>query len=346
MTPERFSEKVRGDIPYPLLHIPLADLREGQRIAQCFLVKKKTQRSTRTGDPYLEIVLADRTGTIPARAWADATQRYATQFDEGDFVFVDGRTDTYRNVLQIIVESIRRVTAHEQDTGGIPGFDPALLIPTTAMDVDAMWTEILALVDTIEPSPLRDLTRSILTANGDAFREAPAAVFKHHAYVGGLLEHTLEVARGVAKFLDSMPNHGLHRGLAVSGAILHDIGKLNEIENSVAPRFTAGGEFFGHIIQGRDLIHEAAATVEWADERLPLLLEHVLISHHGELEYGAPVLPKAPEAIVVFHFDNLSARLNMIRSIVDTDNEEGDFTAWDSDFRRRFFKGHLEEDAQ
>jgi len=346
MTPERFSEKVRGDIPYPLLHIPLSDLREGQRIGQCFLVKKKTQRSTRTGDPYLEIVLADRTGTIPARAWADATQRYATQFEEGDFVFVDGRTDTYRNVLQIIVESIRRVTAHEQDAGGIPGFDPALLVPTTTMDVEAMWAELLELVGSIEPASLRDLTYGILTSRADAFREAPAAVFKHHAYVGGLLEHTLEVTRGVAQFLDGMPNHGLHRGLAVAGAVLHDIGKLYEIENAIAPRFTTGGELFGHIIQGRDLIRDAAVNIEWPDERLPLLLEHVLISHHGELEYGAPVLPKAPEAIVVFHFDNLSARLNMIRNIVNADNEEGDFTAWDSDFRRRFFKGSLEEDAQ
>ncbi len=341
MSTERFSDRIRGDIPYHLLHVPVSDLREGARVGQCFLVKKKAQRSTRTGDPYLEILLADRTGVVQARAWADATQRYASQFEEGDFVFVQARVETYRNALQLIVESIRRLTQEEQDGGKLPGFDAALLVPTSEHNVDEMWSQLLALAATIEPDALRSLTESLLRKHADAFREAPAAVSNHHAYMGGLLEHTLEVAQGVARFADDQPSLGLRRGLVVSGAILHDLGKLVELENPIAPRYSLEGQLIGHLLLGRDMVREAAAPLTWPDPRLPLLLEHILIAHHGELEYAAAMVPKSPEAIAVYHFDNLSAKLNMIKTHIASDSEEGDFTDWERNMERRFFKGTL-----
>ncbi|MGD9676260.1 MAG: 3'-5' exoribonuclease YhaM family protein [Candidatus Bipolaricaulia bacterium] len=341
MSTERFSDRVRGDIPYHLIHVPVVDLREGTRVSQCFLVKKKTQRSTRTGDPYLEILLADRTGVVQARAWADATQRYASQFEEGDFVFAQARVETYRNALQLIIESIRRLTQEEQDGGKLPGFDATLLIPTSEHDIDGMWSQLLALASTIEPDPLRALTEMLLREHTEAFRQAPAAVSNHHAYLGGLLEHTLEVAQGVARFADDQPSLGMRRGLAVSGAILHDVGKLLELENPIAPRYSLEGQLIGHLLLGRDMVRAAAATLAWPDPRLPLLLEHILISHHGELEYAAAMVPKAPEAIAVYHFDNLSAKLNMIKTHIASDAEEGDFTDWERNMERRFFKGTL-----
>ncbi len=341
MSTERFSDRVRGDIPYNLLHIPVSDLREGTRVGQCFLVKKKAQRSTRTGDPYLEILLADRTAAVQARAWADATQRYASQFEEGDFVFVQGRVETYRNALQLIVESIRRLTQEEQDGGKLPGFDATLLVPTSEHNLDDMWARLLALAATIEPEPLRALTESLLRDNAEAFREAPAAVSNHHAYIGGLLEHTLEVAQGVARFADEEPSLGLRRGLAVAGAVLHDIGKLFELENPIAPRYSLEGQLIGHLLLGRDMVRQVAASLAWPDPRTPLLLEHILISHHGELEYAAAMVPKSPEAVAVYHFDNLSAKLNMIKTHIASDAEEGDFTDWERNMERRFFKGTL-----
>ncbi|MBU0595230.1 TraI domain-containing protein [Candidatus Bipolaricaulota bacterium] len=217
MPAERFSERVRGEVPYSLLHIPISDLRDGQQIGQCFLVKQKTQRSTRSGDPYLEILLADRTGTIPARAWADAAQRYANQFDEGEFAFVEGRSETYRGNLQLIVSSIRRLSSHEKDAGQIQEFDPALLVPASNQDVGEMWGELLALVEGIEPTPLKDLTSALLQRHEAAFKEFPAAISKHHAYIGGLLEHTLEVARGAIVYAQQQPALGLHAGLVAAG---------------------------------------------------------------------------------------------------------------------------------
>jgi len=341
MTPERLFERVRDDVSYPLLHVPVSDMREGQRISQCFLAKQKAQRSTRKGDPYLELVLADRTGTIPARAWSEIAERYANQFDEGEFVFAQGRTEMYRSTLQLIIESIRRLSAHEKEEGRIPDFDPNLLVPSTEWSVDQMWTDLLALAQSIEPEPLRELTVRLLQEREEPLKTAPAAIAKHHAYVGGLLEHSLEVARGLDAFVASQPEIGLRRGLALAGAILHDIGKLEEMENPIAPRHGLLGELVGHVLIGRDIIRTTAREIDWPDPRLPLLLEHILISHHGELEYGAAVLPKIPEAVCVYHFDNLSAKLNMMRMHVLGDAQDGEFTTWSPDLGRRVFKADL-----
>lgn len=341
MTGEKFADYLRGEVPYPLTHVLVQDLREGQRIAQCFLVKQKTQRATRTGDPYLEILLADRSGTIAARAWADATQRFATQFAEGDFVFVQGRTETYRNSLQVIVESIRRLESHEGESGKLPGFDPALLVPASARNVDEMWEELLKLAQTVEPPALETLTVGLLETNAEPFKEFPAAIQYHHAYLGGLLEHTLEVAQGVVRFAAGYP--GLDRGLVTAGGILHDIGKIKELENPIAPRYGFSGQLIGHLLLGRDMVREAASRIPWPDERLPRLLEHIIIAHHGELEFGAAIVPKTAEAIAIYYFDNLSAKLNMVRMHIDKDAQEGDFTDWHDPLKRRLFKGKLAE---
>ena len=340
MTSERFSERMHGDpLPYPLLHVPISDFRDGQSVSQCFLVKHKTQRSTRTGDPYLEITLADRTGAVAARAWAEATHRFASEFSEGEFVFVHGRVETYRARLQVIVDSIRRLSAHEKESGQVTGFDPSLLVPTSERDPEEMWTEFLGLAATVEPAELRTLVVGVSEANKDRFIEYPAAVSKHHAYLGGLLEHSLEVAQGVSGFARQNPALGLHHGLATAGALLHDIGKVRELENPIAATYGFEGQLIGHLLLGRDMIRDAARDITWPDERVPKLLEHILISHHGELEYAAAMGPKTAEAIAVYHFDNLSAKLNMVRTHIESDVEDGDFTDWERTLERRFFRG-------
>jgi len=343
MPTERLFEKVRGDIPYSLVHVPISDIREGQRISQCFLVRRKAARSTRSGDPYLELLLADRTGTVSARAWSEAAQRYGDSFDEGQFVFVEGRSETYRGNLQLIVETIRPLSESDQESAQPPGFDPALLVPTAERDPEEMWSALLALAETVEPDPLRQLTLDLLSKHAAQFKQYPAASSKHHAYLGGLLEHTLEVAEGVASYAENNPQFGLHRGLAVAGALLHDIGKLIEFDNPVAVTYTPKGQLLGHLLLGRDMVREAARDLSWPDPRLLELLEHILVSHHGELQYAAAMVPKSSEAIAVYHFDNLSAKLNMIRMHILADNMPGDFTDWEPNFGRRFFKGTLRE---
>ncbi len=336
MCPEKFSHYLQGEIPYPLTHVLVQDIHTGQRISQCFLVRQKTQRATRAGDPYLEIVLADRSGMIPARAWADATQRFMTQFDEGDFVFVEGRVETYRNALQIIVETIRRLETYEKETGKVAGFDPGLLVPTSERDPEEMWTQLQTLIGTITPEQLRQLVADVVNENAEAFRTFPAAVQYHHAYLSGLLEHTLEVTVGVHRHAEDSI---LDQGMATAGAILHDIGKIIELENPIAPRYSSDGQLSGHLVIGRDMVRDAARKIEWSDPRIPVLLEHIIISHHGALEFGAAVLPKTAEAIAIYYFDNLSAQLNMVKMHITQDNEQGDFTDWHGLLKRKFFKG-------
>jgi len=237
------------------------------------------------------------------------------------------------------VESIRRLSVHEQESGKLPGFDSSLLVPTSDRDVDEMWQELLDLTSMIEPEELRQLTLDLLEKNKERFSEHPAAVSKHHAYLGGLLEHTLEVAQGVSEFATRNPGLRLHHGLATAGAILHDIGKIVELENPIAASYGFEGQLIGHLLLGRDMIRDAAQSLTWSDSRLPKLLEHILISHHGELQYAAAMVPKTAEAIAVYHFDNLSAKLNMVRMHIQNDSQEGDFTDWERNFGRRLFKG-------
>lgn len=337
MCAEKLSHYLHGEVPYPLTHVFVQDMRPGQHVSQCFLAKQKTQRATRNGDAYLEIVLADKSGTIPARAWAEATQRFSAQFDEGEFVFVEGRTETYRNTLQIIVESIRRLETYEQEQGKLGGFDPGILVPASARDPDEMWSEIQTLIAGISSEPLRELTTLLTTENEDALRTFPAAVQYHHAYLGGLLEHTLEVANGVHQYAKTCS--AIDQGMATAGGILHDIGKVKELEKPIAPHYSFAGQLLGHLLLGRDMVREAAKRITWEDPHIPELLEHIIISHHGELEFGAAIVPKTAEAIAVYYFDNLSARLNMVKMHIAQDNEQGDFTDWHALLKRKFFKG-------
>ncbi len=337
MCAEKISQFLHGDMPYPLMHVPIKDIKQGQHISQCFLAKQKSQRSTRSGDAYLEILLADKSGTIPARAWSEATQRFASQFDEGDFVFVDGRTELYRNTLQVIAQTIMRLETYEKEQGKITDFDPGLLVPTSERDIDEMWKELLGLISTIDPDPLQELTTRLVEENDEALRTYPAAVQYHHSYLGGLLEHTLEVACGVHQYAQTCST--LDRGMATAGAILHDIGKIKELENPIAPCYSFSGQLVGHLLLGRDMVRQAAEHISWPNPQTQELLEHIIISHHGELEFGAAIVPKTAEAIAVYYFDNLSARLNMLKMHISKDSEEGDFTDWHALLQRKFFKG-------
>ena len=337
MASEKFAEYLQKEIPYHLAHVLVQDMRAGRRISQCFLVRQKTQRATRSGDPYLEIVLADRSGTVPARAWAAATQKYASEFAEGDFVYVEGRSETYRNALQVIVESIRQLETYEREAGKVSGFDPALLVPASERDIDEMWEQLQGLIATLDPPALRQLVEKVFSTHEQAFKEFPAAVQYHHAYLGGLLEHSLEVAEGGFRFAEGKA--GIDRSLVVAGSLLHDIGKREELENPISPRYSADGQLAGHLLLGRDMVRDAGKGIDWPNERLPDLLEHIIISHHGELEFGAAIVPKTAEAIIVYYFDNLSAKLNMIRMHIAKDSEPGEFTDWHKLLERKFFKG-------
>jgi 3'-5' exoribonuclease len=332
---------MRGEIPYPLRHVLIADMRAGQFISQCFLVKQKNTRSTKSGAPYLELQLADRSGYLPARAWAETTNRYGNQFQEGDFVFLEGRIEIYRDALQLVVESITNLEQHQKEHGKILEFDRSLLVPTSRYDVEEMWQEVLAMIDNEITSPqVRQLLHTVLGKYERQFKEFPAAIMYHHAYLGGLLEHSLEVARAVLAF--AKIHSDIDVDIALAGALLHDIGKILEFDDPIAPRHSLSGQLIGHLLLGCNMIYDAVMTIAWPDKRIPQLIEHIILSHHGELEYGAAILPKTKEAVIVYHFDDLSAKLNMIDQHIATDTTEKEFTDWHHVLTRKFFKGRTE----
>jgi 3'-5' exoribonuclease len=336
---------MKGEIPYSLRHVLIEDIRAGQFITQCFLVKQKTTRSTKRGDPYLELQLADQSGYLSARAWAETTNRYGNQFNEGDFVFLEGRTEMYHDTLQLVVSSIQNLDQYQRENGKIPGFDHSFLVPTSRYDVEEMWQEVLTMVnDEIKSPQVRELMHAVLSKYEVQYKEFPAAIEYHHAYLGGLLEHSLEVARAVLSF--AKVHSGIDIDIALAGALLHDIGKILEFNDSVATSHSFSGQLVGHLLLGCNMIHEKAMTIDWSDNRIPKLIEHIILSHHGELEYGAVVVPKTKEAIVVYHFDDLSAKLNMIDKHIAADSTEQEFTGWHHLLTRKFFKGRAKTDPK
>ena len=206
-----------------------------------------------------------------------------------------------------------------------------------------MWNEFHRLAADVAPPSLSRLVVGLLDENEDAFRKFPAAISFHHAYIGGLLEHSLEVARGASEYAKTCPI--LHRGLVTAGAILHDIGKIREMSRPASPKFTFDGQMFGHLLLGRDMVRDHAAKIGFGDSRLTELLEHIIISHHGEREFGAAELPKTAEAMAVYYFDNLSARLNMVHNQRSTDGNASEFTDWqDRPLGRALFKGEIPDE--
>lgn len=296
-----------------------------------FLCVRKEVRAGRRGD-YLALALADRTGQVPARVF-DGVERYRNEFEEGEFVRVEGRADTFNDQIQIIVSSIRRVNP-AQDAA--QGFREDELIPAAPRPIEEMWRALEALVAGVRREPLRVLLSRVLADHGAALREWPAARQIHHAYRGGLLEHVLqlaEVGRLVARA------YGADEDLVVAGAVLHDIGKLQELQYETGTtRYTRDGNLVGHIGLGLVLVREAVAAIPGFPDDLRAELEHLVVSHHGARERGSPVEPKSVEAFILAALDDLDARLNQVRQALARVPEGEEFTEWHARLGRVLYR--------
>jgi|CXWL01.1.fsa_nt_gi 3'-5' exoribonuclease len=318
-------------------------LQPGEAIAdQAFLVSKKDLRTTTNGGLYIHLVLVDRSGQILGRIWS-ATQAQYDTLPEGGFVRVRGRVESYKGNLQFIVDGFR--------TAERGSFDIAELIPATKFDVEEMWAEVLAILRTLKHPQLLALIKAFVTDETlvAAFKRAPAAVQNHHAFVGGLLEHTLSVLRLATHVLgktDGSDSHypRLSRDLVLAGVFLHDIGKTLELTYDTNFTYTNSGQLVGHIAQAAVLIDRKIADVEQQGgkafpEDLQNVVTHIVLSHHGTYAFGSPRLPACPEAIFVHYLDNIDAKLNMAFTAIDeARNAESDWTEWVKPLETRIFK--------
>jgi 3'-5' exoribonuclease len=207
-----------------------------------------------------------------------------------------------------------------------------------------MWQELLIIVDEVLTPPLQDLVLNLLHRHAEVWQLHPAARRNHHAYLGGLLEHTWFVTRLAFQTAGLYP--AINRQLVVAGAILHDLGKIKELAQPYAPEYTVPGQLLGHIVLGWEMIRQEAAAINFPDQNLLLQLEHIIITHHGQRDFGSPVVPKTREAMVVYFADDLDSKLKIMEQHLKADNSAGNFTPYLRLLQRELYKITLEPEDQ
>lgn len=282
-------------------------LQEGDRIDDLFLVKSARLSETRAGKPYLIVTVMDKSGELAGPVW-DNVQQYSQSCQPGEFIHLQGAVQSYREKPQLRVEAIRPV-AREQ-------VDLADFLPTTHHNRDEMAADLQALVRTVTDPSLRKLLNHFFKKDEiwQRFQSAPAAKGIHHAYIGGLLEHSLSMARIADKLADHY--EGVDRSLLLAGALLHDIGKVEElyVENGVID-YTDRGRLKGHLVIGSEMIGTVAARIKGFPDETLAQLQHLILSHHGRQEFGSPTVPMTVEAFLLSYIDDLDSKMNVLEGL-------------------------------
>jgi 3'-5' exoribonuclease len=304
----------------------VADLKSGQQVNSIFLVQAKDERMSKVGKPYLSLVLMDRTGELDAKVW-DNVESFRNIFDRDDFIRVRGDVQSFQNRVQLKVDSIQRVDGS--------GVDPMDFLPASRRDLEEMFAELQGLVAGIRNPHLRALLEAIFADPDIArdFRRAPAAKTIHHNWVGGLIEHVLSLghlARVAAKHYP-----GIDEDLLLTGVILHDLGKITELSYARSIAYTTQGQLLGHMQIALRIIGEKLAGLNGFPPKLRDLVEHLVLSHHGALEFGSPKVPVFPEALLLHHLDNLDSKMESMRATLARDAESpSEWTGWNSGLER------------
>ena len=299
------------------------------------MVRDKDLRTAKNGSLYILATLCDKTGQIAARLWQAGESLYNSIPVEG-FLHVKGRVEDYRGSLQLVIDACRPWPADKVDL--------ADYLPVTDHDVETMWGELLEILRDIKDPWLRALLKKFAEDRElvAGFKSCPAAMQMHHAYVGGLLEHTLNVARLGKAVLPLYPH--LNADLVLAGIFLHDIGKIAELSSGLSIAYTDRGQLVGHVTisaiwiadKSRLLAEESSEPIH---QRTVDLLQHIVLSHHGEYEFGSPKLPMIPEAFMVHYLDNLDAKTFMTSNAIDKDPDPtSSFTSFLPQLQARIYK--------
>jgi 3'-5' exoribonuclease len=293
----------------------LAAFDEGRSFESFFLVLARQQRTTKQNKPYLNLTLGDKTGPIAARVWEPGDPRIAKDFDRGDLVKVRGSVSRYDDRAQLKVDQLRLALDGEADKMD--------MLPATTCEIAVLWAQLEASVASVTNPDLKRLLEALLadSAIAKAYREAPAARQLHHAWLGGLLEHVVSLLSLADRVAAHYPI--LDRDLLVTGVILHDIGKIRELCWDTGFDYTVEGVLLGHIQMGIDLVEKTIASLPGFPDRLRTLVLHMILSHHGKLEFGSPKLPMIPEALVLNFLDDLDAKMQAMASEFEKSAREG-----------------------
>jgi len=278
---------------------------ENETITSSFVVAAKATKSKKNGDPYLALTFSDRTGILDGKMW-DGVAEVQDKFDALDVVKVRGLVSRYNGRMQITVHQIRKVDESEVDYSDY--------LPKTSKNIDDLWGTVTKTAASFKNPHLKALVESFM-ADPDierGYKNAPAAKTLHHAFIGGLLEHVVSLMTLVEAVAPLYPQ--VDRELILIGVFLHDIGKVHELNYSRAFGYSTSGQLLGHMIIELEMLHEKLRALPDFPKRLQILIEHLIISHHGQYEFGSPKLPMFPEALMLHYLDDLDSKMETMRA--------------------------------
>jgi len=314
-----------------------SQIQERDWVDAAFLVRDKIVGMAKNGKPYLTLKLMDRTGELEGRIW-DRVDEFSAQFERDDFIRVAGKASLYMGKMQLVIQELAKLKEESVDL--------ADFLPVAARPAGDMVADLKSRVESLGDPFLRALLRAFLDDQEflAAYSRAPAAKAMHHVYLGGLLEHSLAVASLADDISKRYP--GLNRDLLVAGALLHDVGKVNELRYARSFEYTDIGKLIGHIVIGVEMVEEKLRTLPEFPAELAILLKHLLLSHHGQYEFGSPKRPKTLEAIILNFIDDLDSKINGVRTHLDKEpGSESSWTQYHRFYDRYFFKGFGETSA-
>jgi 3'-5' exoribonuclease len=287
---------------------------ENQTITSLFVVASKQVKSKKNGDLYLSVILADRSGQLQANMW-DNVADALDAFEQDDFVKVKGVIHKYNGRWQLTMHKVRRLEEQE--------IEYADYIAKTTKDIDQLWRTLGEFVESLENPWLKGLVKEFMAdeAIATAYKNAPAAKTLHHAFVGGLLDHVVSLFTLCDLAVRNYPQ--VDRDLLLTGAFLHDIGKVHELAYQRSIAYTTKGQLLGHMIIELEMLHQKILRVPGFPDELKVLLEHMIISHHGQYEFGSPKLPMFPEALMLHYLDDLDSKMESMRAQFEREAELG-----------------------
>lgn len=308
----------------------ISDLRDGQQVAATFLVRSKEIRtSPRTSRSWLQLELADRTGTISGKMW-DGYEPLVTLFERDDVVKVRARAKLYNDQLELTVEHVAPCSEND--------YELADFLPHTKQDVEKLYGRLNEAVHAVENPWIKTLLVSVVEDASIApkFKRAPAAMTMHHAYIGGLLEHTVSLIELMQLVSSHYPE--LNRDLLLAGVVLHDIGKIEELSCARGFGYTTEGQLLGHIALGQAIVRRKIDAISEFPRPLATVIEHLVLSHHGSLEFGSPKLPLTREAVALHFLDDLDSKMAAIETTMASDAGSGDWTERNPALRRNLLR--------
>jgi len=320
-----------------MTHKFISEINPGETIDDIYMVREPILRSTTRGDLYIAMYLSDRTGQLNGRMW-QATEAVYNSLPKPGFVHIQGRSEVYQNNLQIVVNNVSIV-----DSGKVRTED---FLPRTDKDTKQMFEEVKRIVGGIKHQKLKALVEEFLadTKLMEKFCTAPAAKMLHHNYLGGLLEHTHNMLRVAVQILPLYPK--VQADLVLTAIFIHDMGKTEELSYDMAFSYTDSGQLIGHITKGYLLLNQKADALTEKGTRIEQALldalGHIILSHHGQYEFGSPKLPATPEAFMVNYIDDLDAKINQVTVVIDNEPGDSNWTSWQNSLQTKLYRKRIE----